>query len=365
MERARGKEQVSLSKSGGNLGLTVSLIRLVYSWVILDQEICLFQDSISTLFTSSTDFNTPVPSPDAIFHTNSAEKWAQELDKSSRTNPSSPSLREYLKRFRETENVNELRDLPSIVIRLVLCYIQMLVMQIRVNITDTSCGGKSFRAVLVSVRLDEARDLLQKWYALVKCKIIEEACPTIRAAMILYHLIVLNTLVSFPEIERLAREENAMPSDESSYGKRPHHLEDTQHIYFHCGQILGIIRSTPEHERPPWWPGAIYRVALVAWANSMVCQHMDWSSAENSRKNLQVVVLDTLLADHPLAEAYLSKKEGIPMFSDNSGITVSLKVPGLVLAHCANFLGTNPQTSFIKGIRQKLLSLIERWKWIE
>lgn len=247
--------------------INFSCFRMAYSWVILDQEMCLFQDSPSTLFASVTDLNAPVPSPDAAWQATSSDHWAQELSQSGASKSISPSLNEYVRRFREIEYVNNLTDLSPTILRLLLCHLQNLVSQVRISIANISPEGSTFKAVrhtsmvLVSVHLDEARDLLQKWYILAKNNTTEEASATTCAAMILYHLIVLNTLVSFPEVERLARDE---ASAQPSRWKRAHHFEDTQHIYFHCGQILRIIRSIPEHKRPSWWAGALYRVALIS-----------------------------------------------------------------------------------------------------
>ncbi|KAH0280850.1 hypothetical protein KCU91_g742, partial [Aureobasidium melanogenum] len=53
--------------------------RTAYTWIILDQEMCLFQDSTSTLFTSVTNFNISVPSSDQLWHATSAEQWAHDI----------------------------------------------------------------------------------------------------------------------------------------------------------------------------------------------------------------------------------------------------------------------------------------------
>jgi len=334
---------------------------MAYSWVVLDQEMCLFQDSPSTLFASVTDLNAPVPSPDASWRATSAKQWTEEL---AQTGSFPPSLKDYVRRFRETENVNHLTDLTPTILRLLLCHLQNLVGQVRISIANISTGGKYFKAVrhtsmvLVSVHLDEARDLLQKWYALAKQNTTDEGSPTTCAAMVLYHLIVLNTLVSFPEVERLARDDDFV---QSSRWKRPHHFEDAQHIFFHCGQILRIIRSIPEHTRPSWWAGAVYRVALVAWANSMSCSETDFPTSDVGKKT-PILILDALTPEHPLIEGYLNKQEGTPLFSEPNGVTVSLEVPGMILVHCAKFLGLDPQTRFLKGIRQKFLNMAERWE---
>lgn len=144
--------------------------------------------------------------------------------------------------------------------------------------------------------------------------------------------------------------------------KQPHHFEDTRNIYFHCGQILRIIRSMSEGTRPAWWAGAVYRVALIAWANSMSCSDIDTQIEYAKKPHEQVVVLDSLSAEHPLVVSYIKNSERTPVFSEPNGGAVSLEVPGMILAHCTKFLGADQRSKFIKGIRQKLLALAERWE---
>lgn len=347
-------------------------VRMAYSWLIIDQETSLLQDTPSTLSSSISDVEAPVPSPDATWQATSSKEWAQQLAQSGISSGNSlfrPSLSEHVRCFRETGTLDTPTEITPLILRLLLCHIQNLVSQVRISISSIS-SGKSFKLVrrtsmvLLSVHLDEAQDLLQKWLTLAKRCASEqpEASPTICAAMILYHFVALNTLVNFPEIERFARGEAA---DQPSAWKRPHHFEDTQLIYFHCGQILRIIRSMPGFKRPSWWAGAVYRAALIAWANSMSSPDSDSHRGEHagSSKTTQVVMLDSLPAEHPLIEAYLTRKEGTPVFSGASGSVLSLEQPGRIIRHCAKLLGPDLwQTTFVRGVRQKLMGLAGRWE---
>ncbi|CAG8973475.1 hypothetical protein HYALB_00011070 [Hymenoscyphus albidus] len=355
-----------------------SINRMVYSWVLLDQEMCLFQDSPSTLFTSLTALNTAVSSPSTTWRATSAKEWMHSLPHShlQSGNVFPPSLNEYIVRFRETENPTSLTDLTPTVLRLLLCHIQSLVSQVRLSIAgihgnSSNSNDKSFKAirytsmVLVSVRLDEARDLLQKWYSLSQSVFKGESTPTINATMVLYHLIVLNTLVSFPEVERMARGEDSSIKRPSKW-KQPHHFEDTRNIYFHCGQILRIIRSMSEGSRPAWWAGAVYRVALIAWANCMSCSDIGSPSMSeyNKKPSTHLVMLDSLAAESPLIISYVKNAEGTPVFSEGNGGAVPLEVPGIILAYCTRFLGVDQRNKFIMGTRLKLLALADRWEAI-
>lgn len=179
------------------------------------------------------------------------------------------------------------------------------------------------------------------------------------ANMILYHLIMLNTMVSFPEIERMARIEpgSQVTKPGAAPWKHPHHLENTRDIYVHCGQVLRLVRGTPESCRPVWWAGAVYRVALVAWANSL-----NDTKAQSQYQSQETVVLDDLPPEHPSILAYLDHhSEFVPMFSDPSGVLVSLHVPVDIIHHCVRVLDSDVQTKFSMGIQQKLLSMAQRW----
>lgn len=93
----------------------------------------------------------------------------------------------------------------------------------------------------------------------------------------------------------------------------------------------------------------------------MSCAEADFPQSDLGKKS-QVVVLDTLAPEDSRIESYLNNQNGVPMFSEDSGVTVSLEVPGQILLHCAKSLGLDPRTKLIKGIRQKLLSMAERWE---
>ncbi|KAH0391535.1 hypothetical protein KCU89_g14416, partial [Aureobasidium melanogenum] len=252
--------------------------RTAYTWIILDQEMCLFQDATSTLFTSVTNFNTSVPSSDRLWHATSAEQWAHDIGyHEGGTVAFPPSLDEHVRILREEKNSIDPSKLTPTTLRLLLCHLQKVVSRVRALIADMTGNGVTSRAahhqtalVLISVHMDEARDMLRKWHDFARSGHTDADTPAMGANMILYHLISLNTLVNFPEIERIARNDKADPAQKPAHWVRSYHFDDCSRIFFHCGQILRTIRHMPEHTRPPWWAGAVYRVALIAWTNSMV-----------------------------------------------------------------------------------------------
>ncbi|KAH0371406.1 hypothetical protein KCU65_g1864, partial [Aureobasidium melanogenum] len=344
--------------------------RTAYTWLILDQEMCLFQDSTSTLFTSVTTFNTSVPSSDQLWHATSAEQWAHDVGyDGSGTVPFPPSLDEHIRALLEGKTTIDLSKLTSTTLRLLLCHLQKVVSRVRALIADMTDNETTSRAahrqtamVLVSVHMDEARDMLQRWYDLANGGRTDINTPAMGANMILYHLLSLNTLVNFPEIERVARDGKADPAQNPARWVRSYHFDDCPRIFFHCGQILRTIRYMEKHTRPPWWAGAVYRVALIAWTNSMMVSDLDAGANNHGSSQSTTTILDDLAADHPLIEAYLDMHQRIPVCSRSEGGHLAFNVPGDVLVHCANFLGINPQVDFVKGVRQKLLKLASRWQ---
>ncbi|KAI2602123.1 hypothetical protein GGR54DRAFT_625646 [Hypoxylon sp. NC1633] len=347
--------------------------RTTYGWLVLDHELCLFQDIPSTLFFAVGRLNTPIPSPDATWSIPSPKHWVQD------TLPLAgqyhvrvpPSLNQWTSCFSETNDVNSMTHVSPTTLRLLLCHLHNLVIQLRISIDGISSEYQTHRslrhprAVLLSVQVQEAQELLNKWYDLAKTLDSGEASSSAMAAnLILYHFIVLNTMLSFPEIERLARTSESDTShriSRSSRSIRPYHLENTRDIYFHCGQILRNIRSVQGPARPPWWAGAVYRVALTAWANSKSNPDTDTRNEEEMETD-ETVLLDVLPADHASIAAYLNHRGGVPAFSGSNGASVYLDEPIDILRHCAGLFDTDIKTSFTDGIQIKLQTMARRWE---
>lgn len=296
-------------------------------------------------------------------------------------------------------------------LRLLLCHLMDQVLQLRSRIDSIQAGStqhhhhhKSSRqpfTVLLSVQVHEIQELLQKWFEIAQARCPDDT-PANCANTMLYHLVVLNTMVSVPEIERLARQDKqSSHSSSTKSGSSPlsstttstrqgprsalgrvYHLdaEDAREIYFHCGQALRNIHLVPETARPPWWAGVVYRVALIAWANSMAHQHADvlaltsqpprqdgWHKNEmdsDAPPLLEQLRLDALSARDPTIVAYLNHQagSGSPVFSNASGGTVSVADSVGVLRHCAKLLESDVKTKFTHGIQQKLMTMARRWE---
>lgn len=348
--------------------------RATYFWLILDYEICLFHDIPSTSCLSVVNLDKPIPSPDATLTSPSAKHWVQNVLSRARHDVNiPPSLREWVGCFTDTNDISTITHVSPTTLRILLCHLMDQVLQLRSRIDGMSTRSQNHKSsqhtstVFLSVQVHEAQELLQKWFDLARAR-----CPGDTAAncanMTLYHIVTLNTMVSVPKLERLARRgreatPSAGPSRPSRAG-RAYHLdqEDAREIYFHCGQVLRNIRLIPEPARPPWWAGAVYRVALIAWANSM--SHAEMASPQNGwdMEAPDPLLLDALTARDASIVAYLNHQGGSPVFSDANGAIVSLADPVRILLHCARFLNSTVKTKFTCGIQQKLTAMAQRWE---
>lgn len=127
---------------------------------------------------------------------------------------------------------------------------------------DNQQGTRPITTASTLMRLEEVQSLLHKWHDL--CMIHSRAnpdCATTNSSLALYHIISLNTISYFPEIERLVRKEGFDGSSWESVLHSKQFIYKPKHAIFHCGQILRIISNMPKTGRPPWWPAAIYRVS--------------------------------------------------------------------------------------------------------
>jgi hypothetical protein len=76
---------------------------------------------------------------------------------------------------------------------------------------------------LISVHLDEARELLQRRHTLAKVNSASKADSTTAAKMVLSHFILPDTLLKIHEVERIERDEQ-MSSFCSQYSDRKQNL---------------------------------------------------------------------------------------------------------------------------------------------
>jgi hypothetical protein len=204
-------------------------------------------------------------------------------------------------------------------------------------------------------RLEEVQSLLQKWYDL--CKSMPN-CVVTQTNLVLYHLICLNAVSSFPEIERLARKERF---DGSYWEVSLRHKRCIRHSNlsnFHAGQILRLAKDTPIQGRPQWLPVAIYRATMILWVNCLVTTDPNFPQQPASGST---VVINDMTPENPSLIHWLWSGEGRPVLTNVQGGITKLEHPGEVLRHCIDLFGNRNVDRLTEGIHRKLRTLHGHW----
>ncbi|OTB20465.1 hypothetical protein K445DRAFT_86359 [Daldinia sp. EC12] len=259
------------------------LIRLTYTWVILDLELSLFLDS--TPHIQIADLNLVLPSPAELYLAGDTDSWKRGMSGAPLVQPSLRALFEWFLTDQLTGD-RRLCLTPS-AFRLLLHPIYSLVNSFRQVLSCFSEGPNSrlFSPVTkrsTDVRMEEMQVLLHRWFSWYCSRLREteqsEATynpfrsPLITATLITYHIIYLNTVTGFSDIESLARRrlsDSRLQALSSSHVEQYIHCPDE--ALLHVGQILYLLRTLDKKVRPPWWPAALYRVTLTLWAISVFC----------------------------------------------------------------------------------------------
>lgn len=342
--------------------------RLIYSWVMVDQDLSLFHDT-APLF-SVTEFAAPMPDADRLWQAKSAAEWSSIFEQvhefsggySSVGSGARPlSLRDLFRHFLDDEMIPLGIEMTPLQLRLLLHPLQSLVCQygqLLSCFSDSMSSRSMNRAVSAAStrdRLVEVQALLQRWYDLAEryCK-ANPMCAMMQANLVMFHLISLNAVTNFPEIERLARREGFDGTYQQLVWIHKRCISDVEEAVFHCGQVFRLIRSMPRGIRPPWWAGAIYRVAIILWTDSLT--HHETATPNNGMFPVPgpSFAIDVLPADHPLIVRYLTKREGVPCVTKRDGSQLPIDHAFTILQHCIEVIDEGAATRFSDGIRGKL-----------
>ena len=350
--------------------------RLVYNWVIVDQELSLFHDTTPIL--SASELLTPLPRLDMLWSITNAEDWLSGMQSVyNNVNPqlfptqsSAPSLRDLFQDFLEDKLSGQQSRLSPQQLRLLLHPIQAILCHVHQLL---SCFHGAFYPVGNTSRtvtrkstlayLEEVRSLLQKWYNLNRSQYQQLESDDGRINLLVFHLMSLNAVTNFPEIERLARREEF----DGSYWDMslPHnrYIYHREEAIFHCGQVFRQVRSISMDRRPSWWGAAIYRATLVLFAHCVSRLNTNFQRGTGSVKQADNPVrIDQLTPEDPPLISYVWKCEGTPVLtkSDCSG-TVGLESPWEVIDHAINTLEKGAPHRFTDGIKRKLRTLGSHW----
>ncbi|GAW18502.1 hypothetical protein ANO14919_079780 [Xylariales sp. No.14919] len=345
--------------------------RLVYNWVMVDQELSLFHDTAPLLAVS--DLCAPLPGPEEMWTSGNADQWvaAMQANISGSANVGAqlssltPSLYALFQDFLH-DNVAG-RNLTPHQLRLLLHPLQSLLWHLReviFYVSDTlnprALGLQPANKTPSMLRQEEVQDLLQKWYVLSQFHYqANPACVVSKTNLVLFHLISLNCVSNFPAIERLARREGREGAWEPPQQRGPliYVIEET---IYHCGQVIRLVRAMPIDRRPIWWSAAVYRAMLNLWTYSMM--RRDPGFLQNQETDSLIVIDQVALQNKSLFD-YMWKPgpKAVPVLSGPKGTTVSLSKPSDVLEYAVKMIDEGISSRFSDGIKRKLITMNHAW----
>jgi len=350
--------------------------RLVYSWIMVDQELSLFHDT-APLF-SVTEFGGPMPDTDRLWLASTPADWSSTFEQvhefsggfSSVGSGARPlSLRELFEHFLDDQLKPMGIEMTPLQLRLLLHPLQGLVCQYSQLLScfsnpfaNRNAGSRGVTAASMRQHLCEVQALLQRWFDLAERYLkANHMCSMMSTNLVIFHLISLNAVTNFPEIEKLARGENLDGTYQQLVSIHGRCISDTEEAVYHCGQVFRLVRHMPYGIRPPWWAGAIYRVGLVLWADSLV-RRDSVSPATNGMFPVPgpSFAIDALTPEHPLIVRYLTKREGVPNVTRRDGTQLGIDQSSLILQHCVDVIDEGAATRFSQGVRSKLDRLSRR-----
>lgn len=348
--------------------------RLVYSWVMVDQDMSLFHDT-APLF-SVTELAAPLPDADRLWEAKSAAEWSSIFEQVHEFSGGYPSvgsgarplsLRDLFRHFLDDEMIPLGIEMTPLQLRLLLHPLQSLVCQYHQLLSCFSDSRSSrdqnsrvMTAASTRTRLEEVQSLLRKWFDLAERYLKANLmCPMMQTSLVIFHIISLNAVTNFSEIERLARRENVDGTYQQLVWLHKRCIFDVEEAVFHCGQVFRLIRSMPQGIRPPWWAGAIYRVGLILWTDSLIQRENMTPSNGLFPVPGPSFAIDALPADHPLIVRYLTKREGVPCVTKRDGSQMAIDQAYPMLLHCIETIDEGISTRFSDGIRSKLNRLAQ------
>ncbi|KAI0842634.1 hypothetical protein F5Y06DRAFT_131754 [Hypoxylon sp. FL0890] len=351
--------------------------RLVYNFVMVDQELSLFHDTAPMLSTS--EICAPLPGPELLWMSANADQWVAAVNSiygcTANVNPqllTTPSLTPSLyDLFQDLLNDNLSRRQGSLTphqLRLLLHPLQSCLYHITqmlscfpdVMSTRRLGNGTAIKNSFES-RLNEIQLLLQKWYELtINYYKSNPNCAISKTNLVIYHLISLNAVTNFPEIERLARREEFDGSYWELSLRHKRCIYQREEAIFHCGQVYRLLRSMPRDRRPNWWGAGVYRATLILWTDSVSRLDPNFQKRDESGSP---VAIDQVTPEDPAVIAYLWNGDGVPILThQRDGTSASLEKPGEVLEYAVKTLEDGVSSRLSDGIRRKLIALGNNWQ---
>lgn len=373
---------------------------------MVDQELALFHDTAPMLAIS--DLKCPLPGPEPLWMATSVEEWSSNAQKLYGCNntvnpqmlttpPISPSLCDLFQDFLHDSLGRRQTALTPMQLRLLLHPLQSLLCHLRQmlscfsDVLSARCSpSRSVTKASTQLRLEEAQALLQKWYELsLALHKANPGCYITRCNLVLYHLISLNAVSNFPEIERLARREAFDGSYWDLAVRHKRCVSNREESVFHSGQVMRLVRSMAPARRPSWWSAAIYRATLILWVDSISRLDPNFqkgieaspmpapraSPAKNKTPapssstgggsptsgGGEPVAIDQVTPEDPSIIAYLWSGDGVAVLTGTDGTTAGLDKPANVLSYGVMAIEEGMSTRIGDGIKRKLVTLGNHW----
>jgi hypothetical protein len=340
---------------------------LVYSWVMLDQELSLFYDC-NPIF-KVTELGISMPDLDCLWHAKSAIQWTSVFNQvysfaempSIGTSVRPLSLRDVFRYFINGDIQSRGLELTALQLRLLLSPLQAMVGQFQqfsnylFDENDTSPNDIS---LTIRKQYGDIHVLLERWQELANRYLLSQpSCAMIQASLVMYHLISLSVVSNLQEIERMTRNENVVEECSLLMFLRNRCITNSPEAVFHAGQIMQLIRSMPVNIRPPWWPGAIYRSVLVLWAEGLIEKETANSPPSDYHQAGPSIMIDSLPASHPVLVQYRSTGQGVPCLSGKTLTVIQILNRVQVLLLGVEILDGAIANRFSDGIRNRLENL--------
>lgn len=237
--------------------------RLVYDWVRVDQELCLFYGIRP--FVLIKELECQLPGPDEIWNSDHflrmKHRSSFDVDKPSPLSlPWAPSLCDLFLDLQRGQLVEKHPNMRSEELRLLLYPIQALIYHHR-EVPLDNLGHSVLTHGPIFSQVDEARALMHKWYEASQSYNQNRNGDAIIVNQVLYHLVSLNVIAHFHAIEAFARQEKT---------KGQNCIDDHGEAKLHCRQTFKLLSSMSHNLRPCWWAVAVYRVTLILWASKLM-----------------------------------------------------------------------------------------------
>ncbi|OAP60537.1 hypothetical protein AYL99_05539 [Fonsecaea erecta] len=329
--------------------------RMGYVWYIVEQEIGLFHCLSPTIHFS--DMRSPIPSADELFFAETEDEWRALVQSyrqlegpgdQSRLHP--PSLAAFYCMFLRHDFLERHCHITALQLRLLLCAIQTQVTQFvqsnRFVVTEQPYTDEPHfeSSSFASLRQEELQTMLIKWYIL-RQRVLGGGGETemTLACKLIYHLVWLELLICFSDIQLLAGREGP-PGARPLVPQFQRWVRSSSALkaLAHVGQVLKVLQcSDYVILRPLWWPIALFRVSLIMWAYSFGCKLQPG-------RTQQAYDLDFGAAPRiPLNDAeqdlgphgkVLRQGEGVPCVLDTTGLLIPIAESYDALKLCLDLL---------------------------